>query len=167
MTNEKQHQLEIIKGLEEINHPNISIEIFPPDKRISDFERVPIIYPLTKSNFALFELNITNGVSIFSENTNYQFISKYLYISSSIGVNHYFRSDGSLDGKGTSCKLFYEKDGIKSFELVIDSVTDLQYLALNLNDKNIFRSVGFKPSIKIPDNFIKLLNDALKINKWI
>ena len=66
MTNEKQHQLEIIKGLEEINHPNISIEIFPPDKRISDFERVPIIYPLTKSNFALFELNITNGAILFT-----------------------------------------------------------------------------------------------------
>jgi hypothetical protein len=30
--------------LSSIQHPNISIEIFPPDKRLGDFERADIIY---------------------------------------------------------------------------------------------------------------------------
>lgn len=84
-----------------------------------------------------------------------------------MGVNHWFRSDGFLDGKGSSCKLFFEKEGLEGFELVTDIETDILYLVLKLNDKNKFRSVGFKPSQKVPDNFITLLNDALRINKWI
>ncbi|MCP2036962.1 hypothetical protein L1282_000058 [Chryseobacterium sp. HSC-36S06] len=48
MKNGLQHQSDLIKGLEEINHPNISLEIFPSGTRLSDFAKVPIIYPLTK-----------------------------------------------------------------------------------------------------------------------
>lgn len=167
MANEMKIQAKLREQLGAIKHPNISFEIYPVGKRLGDFDRVPIIYPLSSSQFVLLELNISNGISIFSENTTYQFISNHLFISSSMGLVHWFRSDGALDATGSSCKLYYEKLGLKSFELITDNETNKQHLVLNLNDKNVFRSVGFKTLEKVPDNFTNLLNEALAIKKWL
>ncbi len=157
---------ELIDKLKQIDHPNVSIEMFPPNKRLSDIERADIISPLTPALFVLFRMVITNGVSIFTETTNYLFIYKHLFIKSSLGLEYSDRSDGSIDAKGSSCKLLLEKTGVKSFELFFDTSKATYYLDLNLNDGNKFRSVGFKSEKDIPESFIPTLNQALEINKW-
>lgn len=167
MTNETKLQTDLKEKLGAIKHPNISIEIYPPEKRLADFEKSNIIYPLIPSHFVLFKLHINNGVSIFTESSDYLFIYKHIFISSSMGLKYYDRSDGALDATGSSCKLLYEKTGLKDFELIFDGETETEHLVLTLKDKNLFRSVGFKPNEKVPDNFVTLLNQALEINKWL
>jgi hypothetical protein len=154
------------KTLESINHPNISIKVFPPNMRLSDLERATIIYPLTPAHFVLFEMSISDNGSIFSESSSYLFIFKHILVSSSMGLDYLYRSDGALDANPTSCTLLYEKTGIKSFELIIDTEKKTHHIALNLNDGNVFRSVGFHTDKDIPDDLIPTLNQTLKITKW-
>jgi hypothetical protein len=167
MTTEIKLLTDFKNKLSSIQHPNISIEIFPPDKRLGDFERADIIYPLTLSHFVLFNLKINNGDSIFKETSNYLFIYKHIFISSSMGLKFWDRSDGALDATNSSCKLLYEKSGIESFELLFNNKTVKHHLVLNINDGNTFRSVGFKSKTEIPDTFITTLNQSLEINKWL
>ena len=167
MTNETKLQTDFKEKLGAIKHPNISFEIYPPGKRLSDFERADIIYPLTSSHFVLFKMRINNGVSIYTESSDYLFLYQHIFISSSMGLKYWDRNDGALDATGSSCKLFYEKTGLQNFELIFDKETETQHLVLTLKDKNTFRSVGFKSNEKVPDNFVTLLNQALEINKWL
>jgi hypothetical protein len=157
---------ELPKTLESINHPNISIKIFPPNMRLNDLKRATIIYPLTPVHLVLFNMSISNNKSIFKESSNYLFISEHLFVTSSMGLDYYDRSDGSLDAHPTSCTLLYEKIGINSFELTYDKEKKIHHLVLNMKDGNVFRSVGFKTDIEIPNFFIPTLNQALKVNKW-
>jgi hypothetical protein len=157
---------ELINKLKEINHPNISIKIFPAAFRLSDLERAVIFYPLSPRHFVLFEVEIKNDDSIFRETTNYIFIYEHIFITSSLGLEYYTRSDGAFDATGSSCTLLYEKTGIKSFSLFCNIEKGTNHLDLNLNDGNIFRSVGFSSSEQLPDYFIPSLNQALKIKKW-
>ena len=166
MTTETKLLTDFKNSLSIFQHPNISFEIFPPDKRLKDFDKVDIIYPLTPSHFVLFKMQISNGDFVFTESSTYLFIYKHIFISSSMGLEFWDRSDGALDATGSSCKLLYEKSGLKSFELFFNNETERHHLVLNLNDGNSFRSVGFKSETKIPDNFIPILNQSLEINKW-
>lgn len=167
MINDIKFQQEIKEKLVAINQSSIGVQIYPPGKRLGDFERADIFYPLTPSNFALFKLHINNGVPIFSEYTEFLFLYKYVFITSSMGLKFYDKSDGSLDAKGSTCKLLFEKTGLKGFNFIFDEVAKTQQLIIYLNDGNSFRSVAFTPTEKIPDDFISVLNKSLEINKWL
>ena len=160
-------QSNLKKKLNHFKHPSIGITMYPPGKRLGDLERADIFYPLSSSNFAIFKLNITNESSIFLEFTEFLFLSKFIFISSSMGLQFYSKSDGSLDANGTTCKLLFEKTGLKGFDFDIDEISKSQQLVIYLNDGNFFRSVAFTPTEKIPDDFISLLNQALEVNKWL
>jgi hypothetical protein len=163
---EYHNMTELINHLKAINHPNIEIKIFPPGVRLENLERAAIFYPLSPRHFVLFEMEIKNDDPIFKESTKYLFIYEHIFISSSLGLDFYTRSDGASDAHGSSCRLLYEKTGIKSFGLFYDNGEGTNHIDLNLNDGNIFRSVGFKSSNVIPDYFIPSLNQALMIKKW-
>ncbi len=167
MKNEIKLQLDQKRQLEAIKHQNIQLVVYPADKRLEDFERADVFYPLSPKTLVLFKLNISNGISIFTENSEFTFLSKYIFIKSSMGLEFWDRSDGSLDATASTCKLLYEKIGLKGFEFIIDENTKEHQLILNLKDGNAFRSVKFKPEEKIPDNFITILNESLEINKWL
>lgn len=167
MNNEIKLQSELKAKFDIFRHPNIGINIYPPDKRLKDFEIADIVFPLTPSSFVLLNLQVNNGVPIFTESTQFLFLSNFVFITSSMGLKFWNRSDGSQDATGTTCKLLFEKTGLKGFALVFDDITKTQQLVIELKDGNFFRSVSFKPSEKISDDFISLLNQMLGINKWL
>lgn len=167
MSKETMSQSNLKKKLDHIKHPNIGITMYPPGKRLGDLERAAIFYPLSSSHFALFKLHINTGSLIFIEFTEFLFLSKFIFISSSMGLQFYSKSDGSLDANGTTCKLLFEKTGLKGFDFEIDEISKSQQLVIYLNDGNCFRSVAFTPTEKIPDDFISVLNQALEVNKWL
>ena len=167
MTIEIKRQLDLKEKLEAIKHPNIQLVIYPPDKRLVDLNKSIIFYPISEKNFVLMKLHIVTNNPSYQESSEFLFLSNFIFIESSMGLDFYQKSDGSLDAKPTSCKLLYQRTGIKKFSLFIDEVTNEHQLILDLNDGNAFRSVKFESEEKIPDNFISLLNESLKINKWL
>ena len=84
MTNETKLQFELKEKLGAVKQPNIGVIIYPPGKRLGDFEKADIFFPLTPSYFALFKLHINTGVPIFLEYTEFLFLSNYVFITSSI-----------------------------------------------------------------------------------
>ena len=167
MKNETISQSDLKQKLGNFKHPNIGITMYPLGKRLGDLERADILYPLTPKNFVLFKLHINTGLPIFTEVTEILFLSKFIFITSSMGPQFYTKSDGSLDANSTTCKLLFEKKGLKGFDFVFDEISKSQQLVIYLNDGNSFRSVAFTPTEKIPDDFISVLNQALEVNKWL
>lgn len=103
MINDIKFQQELKEKLVTINQSNIGVQIYPVGKRLGDFERAAIFYPLTPKNFALFKISISNAVIGFTEISEFLFLSKYIYITSSMGLKFYDKSDGSMDAKGSTC----------------------------------------------------------------
>lgn len=167
MTNDAISQLELIRQLESIKHPNIQTLVYPAGKRLESFEKGDDFYPLSQKTLVLFKLYILNGTTIFNETSEFVFLSNDIFITSSMGLEFWYRSDGALDATSSTCKLLYQKNGLKGFELILDEITKEYQLVLNLNDGNAFRSVRFQSEEKIPDNLINLLNQSLEINKWL
>ncbi len=167
MPNEIKLQSELKEKLGAFKHPNIGLSIYPAGKRLGDFEKADIFYPLTPSHFALFKLNVNTDATIFIEQTEFLFLTKYVFISSSMGLNFWERSDGSLDATGSTCKLLFEKSGLKGFDLLFDEVTKTQQFVIHLKDGNSFRSIAFASDSKVSGEFIADLNEAIKINKWL
>lgn len=152
--------------LDAIDHPNISIKKYAADFRLKDMERFDIFYPLTKSMFVLFELKIDNGIFIFKQSSDFLFMYNYIFISASLGLDIYSRSDGAADATGSHCKLLYEKSGVQSFESFYDEVYETHHILMKLADGNVYRSIGYKSDIAIPAELITALNTALHVNKW-
>jgi hypothetical protein len=167
MTNEIKQQLHLREKLGSFKHPNMHIELYPPDTRLADLKRATIFEPLSPKSFVLCKVHIHNGVSIFTETTELLFLYHYLFITSSMGLNFWSRSDGSLDATASTCKLLYQKTGLKGFELKFNELTSEQQIVLQLNDGNSFHSVGINSAKKISMDCITLLNEALTINKWL
>jgi len=73
MTNEIKQQLQLREKLGSFKHPNMQIELYPPDTRLADLKRATIFEPLLPKSFVLCKVHIHNGVSIFTETTELLF----------------------------------------------------------------------------------------------
>ena len=157
---------ELIKDLESIQHPNISITVYPPELKLKDLESFQFCYPLIPSQYALLELTVNDGMVGLSEETCFKFLSRHIHIRSTFISDWFYRSDDYMDAKGSHSYLIFEKTGIKEFALEFDELSNKYQITLHIGDGNIYRSVGFSPKAILPDHLIPALNKALEIVKW-
>lgn len=158
----------MIKYFSSFEHPNIKVKVFPPTQRIRDMEDFEIFFPLTGSEFVLFELIIDNGVFGLNQRFNFLFTTGYVLVNTRQIYEYYYRSDDSLDAHGYAHKLLFKKKGIQNFTFTADEITGNKKLTVNLIDGNIYHSIGFmhEGNQELLDELASKLTEVLELKKW-